>query len=98
MENPEKGHFNDQLRDQTISLSIRVYNLFQDKKLSILIRPIVNQIIRSSSSVAANFRAATRARAGILTQQEIGVVQQEMLSLLRIFSATKKTMKEKLRV
>lgn len=42
MENPEKGHFNDPLRERTISLSIRVYNLFQDKKVTVLVRPIVN--------------------------------------------------------
>jgi len=34
----------------------------KDKKVSWIIRPGVNQIIRSSSSVAANFRAATHAR------------------------------------
>jgi four helix bundle protein len=85
MENPKKGHFNDHLRERTISLSIKVYSLVQDKKLTGLVRPIVNQVIRSSSSVAANYRAAIRAR----SDNEV---------LLRILTATKKAMKDKLRL
>ena len=126
MENPKKGHFNDHLRERTISLSIRVYNLVQDKRLTVLVRPIVNQVIRSSSSVAANYRAATRARSdnefyakicivvgecdekmfwveylvrtGLLTREETAEIQKENEALLRIFTTTKKTMKDKLRL
>ena len=41
---------------------ILLYWLLKDRKVSWIIRLAVNQIIWSSSSMAANFRAATRAR------------------------------------
>ncbi|MEI6435394.1 MAG: hypothetical protein WCP32_11160 [Bacteroidota bacterium] len=42
-------------------MAAKLYWLLKDRKVSWIIRPGVNQIIRSSLSVAANFRAATRA-------------------------------------
>ena len=62
MGNQDISKFNDHLRERTIQMAATLYWLLKDKKVSWIIRPGVNQIIRSSSSVAANFRAATRAR------------------------------------
>ena len=54
-----------------------LYWLLKDKKVSWIIRPGVNQIIRSSSSVAANFRAATRARSEAEFYAKICIVVEE---------------------
>ena len=62
MENQDKSKFNDQLSERIVQMAAKLYWLLKDRKVSWIIRPGVNQIIRSSSSVAANFRAATRAR------------------------------------
>jgi four helix bundle protein len=62
MENTSVTNFNQHLRDRTLAFAVEIHNLFQSKKINLLTRPMVNQILRSSSSVAANFRAATRAR------------------------------------
>jgi hypothetical protein len=65
IENQDKSKFNDQLRERTIQMAANLYWLLKDRKVTWIIRPGVNQMIRSSSSVAANFRAATRARSNI---------------------------------
>jgi four helix bundle protein len=43
-------------------MSIQVEELVTSRKIPMLSRHAVLQVVRSSSSVAANFRAATRAR------------------------------------
>jgi len=125
MENPEKDHFNDQMRERTMNLAIGVHQLFKEKKIPMILRPVVNQLIRSSSSVASNHSAATRARSdaefyakicivveecdetqfwleylrrtGLVSRSEIIEIQNEAEQLVRIFSATKKKMQEKLK-
>ncbi len=77
MENQDKATFNDQLRERTIQMAAALYWLLKDKKVSWIIRPGVNQIIRSSSSVAANFRAATRARSDAEFYSKICIVVEE---------------------
>jgi four helix bundle protein len=77
MENQDKATFNDQLRERTIQMAATLYWLLSDKKVSWIIRPGVNQIIRSSSSVAANFRAATRARSDAEFYAKICIVVEE---------------------
>ena len=124
MEKPGKANFNQILRDRTLTFSIGINHLFKAKKISAINRPIVNQIIRSSSSVAANFRSATRARSDaayfskicivteewdetqfwleyLLQAEELSVeeskgLRKEADELIRLFTAIKKKMKDKL--
>ena len=77
MENQDKSKFNDHLRERTIQMAAKLYWLLKDRKVSGIIRPGVNQIIRSSSSVAANFRAATRARSEAEFYAKICIVVEE---------------------
>ena len=77
MENQDKSKFNEHLRERTIQMAATLYLLLKDKKASWIIRPGVNQIIRSSSSVAANFRAATRARSDAEFYAKICIVVEE---------------------
>ena len=76
-ENHDKSKFNDHLRERTIQVATTVYWLLKDKKVSWIIRSGVNQIIRSSSSVAANFQAATRARSDAEFYAKICIVVEE---------------------
>jgi four helix bundle protein len=75
--NPEKNQFNEQIRDRTLNMSVQVHDLFKSKVVSSITRPIVNQIIRSSSSVAANYRAATRSRSDAEFYSKICIVVEE---------------------
>lgn len=77
MENQDKSKFNDQLLERTIQMAATLYWLLKDKKVSWIIRPGVNQAIRSPSSVAANFRAATRARSDAEFYAKICIVVEE---------------------
>ena len=77
IENHDKSKFNDHLRERTIQMAATLYWLLKDKKVSWIIRPGVNQIILSSSSVAANFRAAIRARSDAEFYAKICIVVEE---------------------
>ena len=77
MENQNKSTFNGHLRERTIQMAATLYWLLKDRKVSWIIRPGVNQIIRSSSSVAANFRAATRARSDAEFYAKICIVVEK---------------------
>jgi four helix bundle protein len=124
MEKSEKENFNQQMRVRTMTMAVKVHDLLQSKKIILLNRPMVHQLIRSSSSVAANCRAALRARSdakfyskicivveecdetqfwieylvniSVLTEVEVAELVDEVGQLLRIFTAIKKKMKEKL--
>jgi four helix bundle protein len=65
------------MRERTLTMSIGVFNLFVDKRFTQSSRPIINQLIRSSSSVASNFRAATRARSDAEFYSKICIVMEE---------------------
>ncbi|MBC8436021.1 MAG: four helix bundle protein [Bacteroidales bacterium] len=58
-------------------MAIRIHDLLKNKKLPFLNRPMANQIVRSSSSVAANFRAATRGRSNAEFYSKICIVVEE---------------------
>jgi four helix bundle protein len=77
MQNPENSNFNDQLRDRTLALSVMIHDLFDSKKINLLNRPMVQQIVRSSSSMAANYRSATRARSDGEFYSKICIVVEE---------------------
>jgi len=77
METKKQGNFNEILRERTLTMSLQVQELFRGKKVPLLDRPAVNQIIRSSTSVAANCRAATRARSDAEFYAKICIVAEE---------------------
>ncbi len=73
----ENIHFNEQLRERTMNMAVDVRNLLKTEKFIALDRPFVNQLIRSSSSVAANYRSATRGRSDAEFYSKICIVLEE---------------------
>jgi four helix bundle protein len=77
MENPSKDHFNEVLRERIMKMAVGVHGLFQSKKVIRINRTMIHQLIRSSSSVAANCRAATRARSNAEFYSKTCIVVEE---------------------
>jgi len=77
MEPQVNNHFNEKLRERTMELAVQVHALFTRKRINQITRPMIHQLIRSSSSVAANFRAATRARSDAEFYAKICIVVEE---------------------
>jgi four helix bundle protein len=77
MEANKTDHFNDQMRERTMKMADGIYTLFRGKKISVLLRPVIIQIIKSSSSVAANYRAAARGRSDAEYYAKICIVVEE---------------------
>ena len=77
MNESTKNQFNEQLRERTMNMAIDIRNLLFSLKIPAIDRPIVNQLIRSSSSVAANYRAATCARSDAEFLSKISIVLEE---------------------
>jgi four helix bundle protein len=73
----ENTHFNEQLRERTMKMAVDVRNLLKSEKFIPIDRPFVNQLIRSSSSVAANYRSATRGRSDAEFYSKICIVLEE---------------------
>jgi four helix bundle protein len=124
MNQTDKVQFNEQLRNRTMNLAVEIRNLLMSIKINSIDRPIVNQLIRSSSSIAANYRAATRGRSDaefyskiaivveetdetlfwivyllklrVLEETKIIDLRNEVEQLVRLFSAIKKKMREKI--
>ena len=67
----------DELKARTKEFALRVTRLVDVLPNSVKGRAIANQIIRSSTSVAANYRAACRARSRAEFIAKIGVVEEE---------------------
>jgi four helix bundle protein len=114
----------DELRKRTLVMAVGVHELLKSIKIDFLERPIFQQLIKSSSAVAANYRAALRGRSDpefyskicivieecdetafwldylieikIVKKENVAKLQDEIDQLVRIFSATKNTMKKKL--
>jgi four helix bundle protein len=60
-----------------MNMAVGVRNLFKSKEISSIDSPIIQQIIRSSSSVAANYRSATRGRSDAEFYSKLCVVVEE---------------------
>ncbi len=67
----------DELKARTKEFVLRVIRLVDALPTSVKGRAIANQIMRSSTSVAANYRAACRARSRAEFIAKIGVVEEE---------------------
>lgn len=66
-----------QLLDRTKQLALRIISLVEALPKTIAGRAIGNQIMRSGSSVAANYRAACRARSRQEFIAKLGIVVEE---------------------
>ena len=66
-----------ELKNRTKAFALRVMNLVEALPKSIQGRAIANQLIRSGTSVAANYRAACRARSKAEFISKIGTVEEE---------------------
>jgi len=67
----------DELKARTKSFALRVTRLVDALPNTVKGRAIANQIMRSASSVAANYRAACRARSRAEFIAKIGIVEEE---------------------
>lgn len=77
MEESTTQQFNAKMRERTMGMAAEIYNLLHAKKVTLLLRPAFNQVLRSSSSVAANYRAASRARSEAEFYAKICIVVEE---------------------
>jgi four helix bundle protein len=68
---------NAELKARTKEFALRVIRLVDALPNTVKGRAIANQIIRSATSVAANYRAACRARSRAEFIAKIGVVEEE---------------------
>jgi four helix bundle protein len=67
----------EQLKDRTKQFALRVMKLVDSLPNTVKGRAIANQIIRSATSVGANYRATCRARSRAEFVSKIGLVEEE---------------------
>ncbi len=67
----------EELKERTKEFALRVMRLVDALPNSIKARAIANQLVRSGTSVAANYRAACRARSRAEFVARIGVAEEE---------------------
>jgi len=67
----------DELKARTKRFTLRVMTLVEASPNTVRGRVIANQIMRSATSVGANYRAACRARSRAEFISKIGVVEEE---------------------
>jgi len=67
----------DDLKKRTKQFALRVLKLVAALPKTVAGRTIGNQLARSSTSVAANYRAACRARSKIEFISKLGIVEEE---------------------
>jgi four helix bundle protein len=66
------------LRERTKEFALRVVRLYATLPKSTEAQVMGKQVLRSGTSVAANFREASRARSDAEFQSKLGVVEQEL--------------------
>ena len=74
---PKKRAAVVQLKERTKSFALRILSLVDALPKSVKGRAIAGQIARSGTSVAANYRAACRARSRAEFIAKIGIVEEE---------------------
>ena len=79
METQEPQQFNQQMRERTLTMSVGIHDLLSKKKITQFSRPVINQLIRCSSSVAANFRSATRGRSDAEFMLKFALLQRNAM-------------------
>lgn len=81
----------NELKQRTKEFALRVMKVVDSLPNTQAGRAIGNQLIRSGTSVGANYRAACRARSRREFVAKIGVVLEEADELTAIFVASRKT-------
>ena len=71
------NHFNEKMRIRTKQFAIRTYRILTLLKLNDLSRVPARQLLRCSTSVAANFRSAARGRSDAEFYSKICIVVEE---------------------
>ena len=66
------------LRDRTKNYALRVIKLYSATPKSVEAQVMGKQLLRSGTSVAANFREASRARSDAEFIAKLGIVEQEL--------------------
>lgn len=69
--------FNEDLRNRTKAFAVRIIKMYAKLYKTDEIRIIGKQLLRSSTSVAANFRAVTRARSDKERFAKLSIVVEE---------------------
>lgn len=70
------------LRERTKQFALRVIKVYSALPKNDLARTIGKQLLRSGTSVAANFREASRARSDAEFVAKLGIVEQELDEIL----------------
>jgi four helix bundle protein len=68
----------DELRDRTKAYALRVVRLFRHLPSRVEAQVMGKQLLRSGTSVAANYREACRARTDAEMIAKLGIVEQEL--------------------
>jgi four helix bundle protein len=69
---------NSELRDRTKKFALRVIRLFTALPKTDEARVLGRQLLRSGTSVAANYREACRGRSDAESLSKLGIVEQEL--------------------
>lgn len=77
MQNAEQGTRKEDLKRRTFDFSVRVMRLAESLPETRSGRTIANQIVRSGTSVGANYRAAKRAKSNKDFISKMGTVEEE---------------------
>jgi four helix bundle protein len=77
METYDVKTFNQRMRARTRIFAVSIYKMFDAIKLNDLNRLVIKQLMRSATSVAANYSSATRGRSEAEFYSKICIVVEE---------------------
>ena len=77
MEQYDVNEFNQKMRARAKLFAVNIYNMLTKSRLNDLSRIPVKQLVRSATSVAANFSSATRGRSDAEFYAKICIVTEE---------------------
>jgi len=77
METYDVKTFNQRMRTRTKAFAVSVYFILQGIRLNDLNRVVVRQLMKSASSVAANYSSATRGRSEAEYYSKLCIVVEE---------------------
>jgi four helix bundle protein len=68
----------EDLRDRTKHFALRIIRMFEQLPSTTTAQTIGRQVLRSGTSVAANYREARRGRSRTEVRAKLGIVEQEL--------------------
>ena len=77
METYDVKTFNQRMRVRTKLFAVSIYKMLESIKLNDLNRLVIKQVMRSATSVAANYSSATRGRSEAEFYSKICIVAEE---------------------